>query len=90
MNCSKSFGIQNQCLINLIIFFCYSDCARDERYMSDLGLSITLICSGNGNYDSMQDENGMIFCVDRDGFAVSELIDPDVFNSDCSPFFYYT
>lgn len=58
--------------------------------MSELGLSITLICSGNGNYDSMQDENGFIFCVDRDGFAVSDLIDPDDFNSDCSPFFYYT
>lgn len=68
----------------------FQDCARDEQYMKDLGLSITLICSGNGNYDSMQDENGMIFCVDRDGFAVSDLIDPDSFNSDCSPYFWYT
>lgn len=60
--------------------------------MSDLGLSLTLICSGNGNYNSMQDENDMIFCVDRDGFAVSQLIDPDddEFKSDCTPYFYYT
>lgn len=89
MNCSKALSLSYNFVFNF--FYCFfKDCARDEQYMSELTLSLTLICSGNGNYDSMQDENGMIFCVDRDGFAVSELIDPSVFNSDCSPYFWYT
>lgn len=54
----------------------------------DLKIPFNLECSSNGNYDSVQDQDGKIFCVDRDGFTVSPLSSP-ITNLDCDKFFYY-
>jgi Thyroglobulin type-1 repeat len=47
-----------------------------------------LKCKDNGNYESVQDQNGKIFCIDRDGYAVSDLMiaDSDI---SCDQFLYY-
>lgn len=47
-----------------------------------------LRCKDNGNYESAQDQNGKIFCVDRDGFAVSKLLQPEP-GLDCDRYIYY-
>lgn len=36
------------------------------------GLELPLLCAGNGNYESLQDANGKLYCVDQDGFAISD------------------
>ncbi|GAB0090429.1 Thyroglobulin type-1 domain-containing protein [Sergentomyia squamirostris] len=66
---------------------CY--CARDLRIFSDNGLALTLQCAGNGNYNTLQDLNGQIFCVDRDGFVVSDIYPPDTETVDCNQHLYY-
>lgn len=68
--------------------FQLSDCALDERLFKAFGLFFSLRCRNNGNYESQQDQNGKIFCVDRDGFAVTDLLEPDG-GLDCEQFFYY-
>ena len=52
----------------------------------EAGLTLTLGCSPNGNYDTLQDQNGQRFCVDRDGFVVEDELMPG--QTDCSPFIY--
>lgn len=42
----------------------------------------------NGNYESIQSQNGQMFCVDREGYAVSSLLQPDS-GLDCDQFIYY-
>lgn len=42
----------------------------------------------NGNYEAIQDQNGLMFCVDRDGYAVSDLLQTES-GLDCDHFFYY-
>ncbi|XP_055842142.1 uncharacterized protein LOC129909166 [Episyrphus balteatus] len=65
---------------------CY--CARDQKIFSEAGMIHRLTCSGNGNYESIQDINGKIFCVDGDGFAVSDPVETDIL-PDCSKYIYY-
>lgn len=48
------------------------DCARDLKIFEEAGLSLSLSCSGNGNYDSIQGLNGKIFCVDRNGYPLTD------------------
>lgn len=65
-----------------------SDCARDERIFKASGIEFNLRCRDNGNYESVQDQNGKMFCVDRDGFAVTPLLNANS-GLDCDQFFYY-
>ncbi|CAD7082149.1 unnamed protein product [Hermetia illucens] len=64
------------------------NCARDQKIFAEAGLTHTLACNGNGNYESIQDINGQFFCVDRDGFAVSVPIETD-HAPDCEKYIYY-
>lgn len=64
------------------------DCAQDERIFKALGIEFNLLCRDNGNYESIQDQNGKMFCVDRDGYAVSPILSPDS-GLDCDQFLYY-
>lgn len=45
-------------------------------------------CKENGNYESIQDHNGKIFCVDREGYAVTSLMQYQP-GLDCDMFLYY-
>lgn len=45
-------------------------------------------CRDNGNYESVQAQNGFVFCVDRDGYAVTGLLRAGS-DLDCDQFFYY-
>lgn len=86
MDCSKFLKI-----FFLQIFQCGNfqlDCARDERIFKKLGIEFNLRCKESGNYESLQDQNGKMFCVDRDGYAVSPLLSPES-GLDCDQFFYY-
>lgn len=66
------------------------DCARDIKIFSKHGMNFPLSCNGNGNYDTIQDINGQYFCVDRDGFAVTDYITlQSVVGFDCSQYLYY-
>ncbi|XP_058460510.1 uncharacterized protein LOC131436066 [Malaya genurostris] len=47
------------------------NCARDQKIFTEAGLEMVLLCEGNGNYRTLQDRNGELFCVDRDGFEVA-------------------
>ncbi|CAO1388383.1 unnamed protein product [Diamesa hyperborea] len=64
------------------------NCARDELIFMKAGIYFNSRCKENGNYESIQDHNGKIFCVDRDGYAVTRLMDfqPGL---DCDMFLYY-
>ena len=64
------------------------DCARDEKIFKNAGIVFKLRCRNNGNYESVQDQNGKIFCVDRDGYAVSSLMESES-DFNCDKFFYY-
>jgi hypothetical protein len=64
------------------------DCARDQKIFEENSLTLTGSCTGNGNYQSLQYQNGQYYCMDRNGFTVSELFD----NRDdlkCEQYFYY-
>ncbi|KAG5681650.1 hypothetical protein PVAND_011065 [Polypedilum vanderplanki] len=65
------------------------NCARDEKIFKNAGIDFNLRCRDNGNYEPIQDQNGKIFCVDRDGYAVSGLLNSDSSGIDCDQFFYY-
>lgn len=84
MNCSEKQKFE--------LFYCHHnfllDCARDEKIFHNAGIAFNLRCDNNGNYESIQDQNGKIFCVDRDGYAVSGLLESDS-GMDCDHFFYY-
>ncbi|CAG9804770.1 unnamed protein product [Chironomus riparius] len=64
------------------------NCARDDRAFKKAGISFNLRCKDNGNYEPTQEQNGRIFCVDRDGFAVSSFMAPSA-DIDCNQFIYY-
>ncbi|CRK99450.1 CLUMA_CG012578, isoform A [Clunio marinus] len=64
------------------------NCARDEKIFTMSGIEFNLRCSNNGNYEPNQDQNGKIFCVDRYGFSVSPLLQPDS-GLDCDQYIYY-
>lgn len=86
MDCSKIYWAFLFCHhTNFPIFL---DCARDEKIFKNAGIEFNLRCDNNGNYESIQDQNGKIFCVDRDGYAVSGLLQSDS-GMNCDQFFYY-
>lgn len=50
-------------------------------------MELPAVCAGNGNYESLQDINGKLYCVDQDGYAVSDYFKPsDGF--DCTKYMY--
>ncbi|EDS29715.1 conserved hypothetical protein [Culex quinquefasciatus] len=59
------------------------NCARDQKIFAGAGLELKLLCDGNGNYAKLQDNNGELFCVDRDGFVVASAVSPE---DDCSAY----
>lgn len=86
MNCSEyysSLSIE----ISFINVEKNLDCARDEKIYQQVGRPFNLRCRDNGNYEPIQDQNGKIFCVDRDGYAVSGLLRSSSIN--CDMFYYY-
>lgn len=75
-------------LVQYLTLRLIADCARDLNHFEAAGLTMTLICQGNGNYQTMQDINGRVFCVDNDGFAVSGYFEStDGLN--CDDYLYY-
>ena len=58
------------------------ECAHDKRIFQQAGIAFALICNANGNYEPIQDQNGKMFCVDSDGFAVTALMPPQL-SLDC-------
>lgn len=50
------------------------DCARDTKYFAESGFGFTLICGGNGNYNTLQRFDDGALCVDKDGFAYAAAV----------------
>lgn len=71
-----------------MFMFELQDCAHDEKTFEESRIIFNLLCSSNGNYESIQDQDGKMFCTDRDGYAVSPLLSADS-GLDCDQFFYY-
>lgn len=65
----------------------HTDCARDQKIFEEAGLSFTLSCAGNGNYDDVQGMNGRIFCVDPNGYPLTDYL-ASVFGLDCNQYLY--
>lgn len=86
MNCSEFQWKQN--LKRKFEIFSLLDCARDEKVFKNAGIDFNLRCKDNGNYDRIQDQNGKMFCVDDDGYAVSSLLEPTT-GLNCDIFIYY-
>lgn len=63
------------------------DCARDQKIFQEAGLGFTLSCSGNGNYYNVQGFNKRVFCVDQDGFPVTEYLNTSI-GLDCNQYYY--
>lgn len=61
------------------------NCARDEKIFQAAGLQLELLCEGNGNYATLQERNGELFCVDKDGFVVAERVQPE---TNCEEFMF--
>lgn len=72
----------------LLIKLIFKECARDQKIFTEAGLGFTLACTGSGNYDAMQTMNGHRFCVDRDGFPVTDYITNATLVVDCNNFMY--
>jgi hypothetical protein len=66
----------------------FLDCAIDEDLFKTAGIQFNLICSYVGNYEPIQSVNGKVFCVDKYGFAVSDVMDPHP-GLDCNDYIYY-
>lgn len=75
-------------IILQLITITLSDCARDSKHFEEAGLGFTLSCMGNGNYEKTQGFNGKVFCVDRDGFSVTNYFD-SIIGLDCDQYYYY-
>lgn len=45
-----------------------------------------LVCNGYGNYEPIQTLNGDLFCVDNDGFSVTNFLNKI---DSCSKYLYY-
>ncbi|KAK9717913.1 Thyroglobulin type-1 repeat [Popillia japonica] len=54
------------------------NCARDTKIYELAGLLFSLSCLPNGNYNSVQVDGSLYYCVDSDGFPVSVPSDDDV------------
>lgn len=61
------------------------NCARDRNLFREAGMTLELLCEGNGNYATLQDRNGELFCVDRDGFVAAERVTED---TDCQEYIF--
>lgn len=68
-------------------FVFFSDCARDSIIFKNAKLEFPAMCAGNGNYESIQDVNGKIYCIDQDGFAISNYFKPSD-ALDCTKYMY--
>lgn len=76
------------CIFKYIHYSIYhTDCARDQKIFEEAGLSFTLACTGNGNYDNVQGMNGRIFCVDPNGYPLTDYFD-SIFGLDCNQYLY--
>lgn len=64
----------------------YADCAKDHLHFDEISLQMPLVCDGYGNYESIQTLNGDLFCVDKDGFSVTNYLNGI---TDCRPYLYY-
>lgn len=53
--------------------FC-SDCARDIVIFADQNRPFNYMCDGGGDYLAMQEIYPNVFCVDKDGALVSEIV----------------
>lgn len=53
--------------------FLFADCARDMKYFEEVGMIMSQTCKGNGNYLAVQQLDGQLYCVDSDGFAITDL-----------------
>lgn len=70
------------------IFVFHLVCALDENYYAADGLYMPLTCDVRGEYVAWQILNRSSFCVDADGFAVSDFVDIGQL-SDCDRYLYY-
>lgn len=76
---------------SVFVFVYFSDCARDTKIFENNGLSFPLACNGYGNYDPIQNLNGKYFCVDQDGFAVTDYLNiTSAIGLDCTQYLYYS
>lgn len=66
----------------------FPDCARDIKYYAAAGLEFPLICDGYGNYQSVQHSNKLSYCVDKDGFAVSDYFEKGT-EVNCNKYLFY-
>ncbi|KAJ0178400.1 hypothetical protein K1T71_006223 [Dendrolimus kikuchii] len=52
------------------------NCARDTMmHFPDRGMTVTEVCQANGNYQPNQNAGDVFYCVDTDGYMVTELLD---------------
>lgn len=74
-----------------LVFFLFADCARDMKFFSKYQLNFPLACNGYGNYEPIQNINGQYFCVDQDGFAVTDYLNVSSSSQqiNCNQFLYY-
>uniref|UniRef100_A0A182IPE9 Thyroglobulin type-1 domain-containing protein n=1 Tax=Anopheles atroparvus TaxID=41427 RepID=A0A182IPE9_ANOAO len=61
------------------------NCAQDEKLFATVGRTLELACEGNGNYVPLQSRNGVLFCVNPDGFIVAENVSDQ---TDCNQFIF--
>lgn len=55
-------------------------------------MNFPLACNGYGNYDKQQHLNGQSFCVDADGFAVTDYFNMSSSTTqqiNCNQYLYY-
>lgn len=68
--------------------FIQSACAIDGENFANVGLRMPLECDRLGHYLPWQINNRQSFCVDSDGFAVSDFVNIRQ-ESDCDQYLYY-
>lgn len=61
------------CAQNLKILHHSLDCAYDSRVCAEANLEFSSLCQSTGSYEPLQNSNGYPFCVDKDGFATTDL-----------------
>lgn len=82
MNCCMLFliffwkFIECECILKQLVFplFISIDCARDMKIFLENRLNFPLACNGFGNYEPLQNINGHLFCIDEDGFSVTDYL----------------
>lgn len=70
-------------------YYYFPDCARDVKYYEAVGYEMQLTCDSYGNYDTIQQTNRQTYCVDRDGYAVSDYLNASVSQINCNAYLYY-